>query len=47
MSELTIKIKKKDGLKTELKITVPSLIVQNKKNDRFVQIAKKAKLPRF
>lgn len=47
MSELTIKIKKKDGLKTELKITVPSLIVQNKKNDRFVQIAKKAKLPGF
>jgi len=47
MSELTIKIKKKDGLKTELKITVPSLIVQNKKNDRFMQIAKKAKLPGF
>ena len=47
MSELTIKIKKKDGLKTELKITVPSLIVQNKKNDRFIQIAKKAKLPGF
>ncbi len=47
MSELETKISKKEGLKREIKVSVPSNLVQSKKSSRFESIAKKAKLPGF
>ena len=47
MSELETKINKKDGLKREIKVSVPSNVVELKKKSRFEAIAKKAKLPGF
>jgi FKBP-type peptidyl-prolyl cis-trans isomerase (trigger factor) len=47
MSELETKINKKDGLKREIKVSVPSNIIELKKKSRFEAIAKKAKLPGF
>ena len=47
MSELETKISKKEGLKREIKVSVPSSLVQSKKSSRFESIAKKAKLPGF
>ena len=40
MSELETKINKKDGLKREIKVSVPSNIVELKKKSRFEAIAK-------
>ena len=47
MSGLTIKVKKQKDLKREVKVTVPSSVVEAKKMQRFEQIAKTAKLPGF
>ena len=47
MNELETKISKKEGLKREIKVSVPSSLVQSKKSSRFESIARKAKLPGF
>ena len=47
MSGLTIKVKKQKDLKREVKVSVPSSVVEAKKMQRFEQIAKTAKLPGF
>ena len=47
MSQLETKVNKKDGLKREIKVSVPSTVVELKKKSRFEAIAKKAKLPGF
>ena len=47
MSGLTVKVKKQKDLKREVKVSVPSSVVEAKKMQRFEQIAKTAKLPGF
>jgi len=47
MSELDIKIRKQEGLKREINVSVPSSLVEAKKRNRFQELSKKAKLPGF
>ncbi len=47
MSGITVKVKKQKELKRELKVSVPSSMVEAKKMKRFEEIAKTAKMPGF
>ena len=47
MSAISVKVKKQKELKREVKVSVPSALVESKKMQRFEQIAKTAKLPGF
>ncbi len=47
MSGITVKVKKQKELKRELKVSVPSSMVEAKKMKRFQEIAKTAKMPGF
>ena len=47
MSGISVKVKKQRELKREVKVSVPSSVVEAKKMQRFEQIAKTAKLPGF
>ena len=47
MSGISVKVKKQKELKRELKVSVPSSMVEAKKMKRFEEIAKTAKMPGF
>ena len=47
MSGISVKVKKQKELKRELKVSVPSSVVEAKKMKRFEEIAKTAKMPGF
>ena len=47
MSGISVKVKKQKELKRELKVSVPSSVVESKKMKRFEEIAKTAKMPGF
>ena len=47
MSGISVKVKKQKELKRELKVSVPSSVVEAKKMKRFQEIAKTAKMPGF
>ena len=47
MSGINVKVKKQKELKRELKVSVPSSVVEAKKMKRFEEIAKTAKMPGF
>jgi FKBP-type peptidyl-prolyl cis-trans isomerase (trigger factor) len=47
MKDLKINVNDKDGLKKEIRISVPFSAIEEKRTSRFIQIAKTAKLPGF
>ena len=47
MSDLKIKVKHKNGLVRDIHISVPSNVIEEKRNTRFSQLSKTAKLPGF
>ncbi len=47
MSDLKIKVNSKKGLVRDIHISVPSNVIEEKKNTRFSQLSKTAKLPGF
>ena len=47
MSGISVKVTKQKELKRELKVSVPSSVVESKKMKRFEEIAKTAKMPGF
>ena len=47
MSDLKIKVKHKNGLVRDIHISVPSNVIEEKRNTRFAKLSKTAKLPGF
>jgi len=47
MSDLKIKVNSKKGLVRDIHISVPSNVIEEKRNTRFAQLSKTAKLPGF